>query len=120
MRTRLSWTHDRFMTGVEFSPDGRTLVTLTEDEPDYSAPIDKGRCLPDPLGCHHWSPAQRPRSAFPPTLPTTCCWPPRTANAWIVVNNSQVLVEAADTFQQLRRFPHLCPTTGLRGSSEPD
>ena len=117
VRQRLSWAHDRFMTGVEFSPDGRTLVTLTEDEPDYSAPIDKGDAF-----LTRWDVSTGRRLKGPVRVSSHAAdllLASPDGKRLIVVNNSQVLVEAADTFQQLRRFPHPQPRL-YAGSSEPD
>jgi WD40 repeat protein len=107
VRQRVSWAHDRFITGVEFSTDGRTLVTLTEDEPDYSAPIDKGDAF-----LTRWDVSTGRRLKGPVRVSShagDALLTSLDAKRLIVVNNSQVLVEAADTFQQLRRFPHPQP-----------
>ena len=94
---------DHVVTGVEFSPDGRTLVTLSADkdaEPGSGAgdafltrwDVSSGRRLKGPV---------RVSSHGGDALVAS-----PDGERLVVVNGAEALVVAAGTFQPLRRFPH--------------
>jgi WD40 repeat protein len=101
VRRELSWADDQFVMGVEFSSDGRTLVTLTI--PDSTDPDQRAAFLT------RWDVASGRRLTGPVRISShSADWLLASPDGTrlVVVNGFEVLVEAADTFQQLRRFPH--------------
>jgi WD40 repeat protein len=91
------------VSGVVFSNDGRTLVTLSVDT-DAVPDTGTGDAF-----LNRWDVAGGRRLKGPVRISThggeTLVTSPKTTHL-VVVNAVEVLVEAADTFRQLRRIPH--------------
>ena len=104
VRRELSWADDQFVTGVEFSSDGRTLVALTEpDSTDLTDPYRR------PAFLTRWDVASGRRLTGPTRISSHegdwLLTSPDGARL-VVVNSSETLVLAARSFRLLRRFPH--------------
>jgi hypothetical protein len=103
VRRELPWAHDQSLEGVEFSPDGRTLVTLSVNQDLETLGVGRNAFLT------RWEVATGRRVNGPVRISSNggdvLLTSPDGARL-VVVNGAEVLVEATDTFKQLRRFPH--------------
>jgi WD40 repeat protein len=103
VRQELSWGHDQYLAGAAFSTDGQTLVTLSVDQDVKTLGVGTNAFLT------RWEVATGRRLKGPVRVSSNggdALLAGRDGARLVVVNGAEVLVEAADTFKQLRRFPH--------------
>jgi WD40 repeat protein/DNA-binding SARP family transcriptional activator len=93
--------NDHVVTGVEFSPDGQTLATLSVDK---DAEVGKGNAF-----LSRWDVGSGRRLKGPVRVSShggdALLASPDGARL-VVVNGTETLVLAAGSFRRLRRFPH--------------